>query len=182
MTTIIALLRGINVGGKNLVPMAGLRAAALEVGLDDPATLLQSGNLVARAASARPAEIEASLEAIVAERIGPRIDVMVRTAKEWATVIAKNPFDDLAASDPSHLVAMILKEAPKPAAVESLRAAIVGNETIEAVGRTLYVAYPDGIGTSKLTNAIIERKLATSGTARNWNTVLKIRDLAASMA
>src|SRR5205823_5130806 len=100
--------------------------------------------------------------------------VFVRTAAEWAKIVARNPFPAEAKSDPGHLIVMLLKDEKDVAA---LQAAIVGREIMRADGRQLYIVYPDGQGTSKLTNAVIERKLGTRGTARNWNTVLKLAAL-----
>lgn len=178
MTVFIALLRAVNVGGKGKIPMAELRAMAADMGLDDPRTLLQSGNLVF-SAKGKAAELETRLEAETEKRLGVKTSYLIRTAKEWDALIDANPFAQEAKSDPSHMVAMPMKEAPAAAALTALREAIRGRETVEAVGRTLYLVYPDGIGTSKLTNAVVERRLGTVGTGRNWNTVLKLRDLAA---
>jgi uncharacterized protein (DUF1697 family) len=102
---------------------------------------------------------------------------MVRTAKEWKTIVARNPFLEQAARDPSHLVVMFFKDAPKASDVAALRAVITGPEIVHADGRQAYITYPDGIGDSRLTNTLIERKLGVRGTARNWNTVLKLEAL-----
>ena len=95
-------------------------------------------------------------------------------------LIAANPFPEQAASDPAHLVLMgTLRDAPSAGGREdALRAAIKGREIVQARGRHLYIVYPDGIGPSKLTGGVIERALSTRGTARNWNTVLKLAALA----
>jgi uncharacterized protein (DUF1697 family) len=178
MTVFIALLRAVNVGGSGKIAMADLRAMAEDMGLAAPRTLLQSGNLVF-AGKGGAAVLEAQLEAETAKRFGLKTSYLVRTAAEWDELISANPFPDEAKADPSHMVAMPLKEAPPAEAVKALRAAIKGREAVEAIGRTLYLVYPDGIGTSKLTIAVIERKLGTIGTGRNWNTVLKLAALAA---
>jgi uncharacterized protein (DUF1697 family) len=91
--------------------------------------------------------------------------------------VARNPFPAEAERDPAHLTVVFLKDAPKAKAVEALAAAIRGREVIQADGRHLYAYYPDGVGRSKLTHALIESKLGTRGTARNWNTVLKLAQL-----
>jgi len=175
----IALLRGINVGGKAMVAMAELRELFAELGFADARTLLQSGNVVFEASSApSSAALEHKLEAAAAKRFGRPIDFFVRGAKEWGGVIANNPFPAEAKRDPAHLVLMALKDAPSAAAVKALKAAIKGRETVHAAGRQAYIAYPDGIGTSKLTNALIEKTLVTRGTGRNWNTVLKLAEMA----
>ncbi len=90
-----------------------------------------------------------------------------------------NPFTDEAKSDAAHLLVVFLKGAPDRKKVITLEKAIVGREHIHAKGRQLYIVYPDGIGRSRLTNSLIERKLETDGTARNWNTVLKVAALTA---
>jgi uncharacterized protein (DUF1697 family) len=102
----------------------------------------------------------------------------VRSADEWADIVAKNPFADEARRDPAHLVVVALKTKPGASALAALQAAVSGPELIRAHGRELYVRYPAGQGRSKLTNAVIEKKLATRGTARNWNTALKLDALA----
>lgn len=179
MTVFIALLRAVNVGGSGKVAMSDLRAMAADMGLEAPRTLLQSGNLVF-SAKEKAEVLESRLEAETARRFGLKTAYLVRTAAEWHELIAANPFPKEAKADPAHLVAMPLKAAPDTAAVTALREAIKGRETVTCVGRTLYLVYPDGIGTSKLTIAIIERKLGTVGTGRNWNTVLKLAALAAA--
>lgn len=177
MTSWIALLRAVNVGGHAPIRMADLRALAAETGLAEPRTLLQSGNLVF--AGKGPAEaLERTLEQALAQRLGLDTEVFVRSAADWAGLIARNPFPDEAESDPSHLVLLPLKQAPDTAAVAALQAGIAGREQLRADGRHAYVSFPDGIGRSKLTMAAIEKKLGTSGTGRNWNTVLKLAALA----
>ena len=97
-----------------------------------------------------------------------------RPIEEWKEVITKNPFRDEAKRDPSHLVAAFLKDAPDPKDVAALQAAITGPEIVRAKGRHAYIVYPNGIGRSRLTSTLIERKLGTRATGRNWNTVLKL--------
>ena len=169
----VALLRAVNVGGR-MVAMAELKALTADLGLGDPRTLLQSGNLVFRADTGTDAELEAQLEAAIAERLGVRTDVHVRGAADLGQIVARNPFPKEAESDPGHLLVMFLKSSPAAAAVEALQAAVKGRETVRAAGRQAYIVYPDGVGQSKLTNAVIERHIGGLGTGRNWNTVLKL--------
>jgi uncharacterized protein (DUF1697 family) len=178
MTTHIALLRGINVGGNKKVAMADLREMLNALGFTDPRSLLQSGNLVFRSDARASAGLERLLDAETEKRLGLKTEFFVRTAKEWKAVVASNPFPQEAESDPSHLVVMFLKDAPGAKDVEALQAAITGREIVRAVGRQAYITYPDGIGDSRLTNAVIEKKLGTRGTGRNWNTVMKLGVLA----
>jgi uncharacterized protein (DUF1697 family) len=177
MTVHIALLRAVNVGGATSVAMSALRDLAAQLGLEAPRTLLQSGNVVFRS-DAWPAELERLLEEETARRLGLRTDYFVRSAAEWRAAIDANPFPGAAARDPGHLVVMALKDAPEAEAVAALQAAIKGRETVSAVGRQAYIVYPDGIGRSRLTIRLVEGKLGTRGTGRNWNTVLKLATLA----
>ncbi len=178
MAVHIALLRGVNVGGK-LVAMTALRKLAEDLGAGDVRTLLSSGNLVFASPKRGPA-LEALLEAAAEKQLGLTTRFFLRSPAEWAAMIAANPFPEAARDDPSHLVAMVLKDAPTAAAADALRAAIGGRETAVVADRTAYLVYPDGIGRSKLTINVIEKKLATTGTGRNWNTVLKLAALAAA--
>jgi len=177
MTAQIALLRAVNLGSHGKISMPELRAFVVGLGFSDVHTLLNSGNLVFSGAQKGP-EVETLLQRESAARLQLRTDYVVRTIEEWTEVIAGNPFPKEAQSDPSHLVVMFLKSTADASAVEALQAAITGPEVIRAAGRHLYITYPAGIGTSKLTNTIIESKLHRRGTGRNWNTVLKLHTLA----
>jgi uncharacterized protein (DUF1697 family) len=178
MTAHIALLRAVNLGPHNRVAMADLRKLAESLKLEDPHTLLQSGNLVFRSSGRTPAQLETLLEEAAAKRLGVETAFFVRSAKDWNAIVAGNPFPKEAKSDPGHLLMVCLKDEPDGDTVTALQKAIVGRETVRAKGRSLYVVYPDGVGRSKLSAALIERKLGTRGTARNWNTVLKLAALA----
>jgi uncharacterized protein (DUF1697 family) len=173
----VALLRGINVGGNRKVAMSDLLSLLAKLGLPDGKTLLQSGNLVFRS-EAGAGDLELLLEAETEKRLGLRTEYFVRTAQEWSSVIARNPFPAAAESDPSHLVVMFLKRAPDAKSVGALQAAITGPELVRSVGRQAYVTYPAGIGNSRLNAAVVDRMLATRSTGRNWNTVLKLGVLA----
>lgn len=178
MSTQAALLRAVNVGGTGSVAMADLRAAAEKAGLKNARTLLASGNLIFAGAKA-PAATENLLEAAVAKTFGLTTDIFVRTASEIAAVVAANPFPKEAKNDPGRLVVVFMREAPSVAAFKALQAAIKGPETVRGDGRHAYIVYPDGQGRSKLTAAVIARHLGTPGTARNWNTVLKLAAITA---
>jgi len=177
--THIALLRAINLGSHNKVSMSDLRELLAKLGLKDGQSLLQSGNLVFSCDDRTCAELERVLESGAEKRLGLKTDFMVRTGKEWQALIAANPFPKEATADPGHLVALVTKKAPDRAAVTELQKAIKGREVAKAAGRCVYIYYPDGIGNSRLTGAVLDKKLATSGTGRNWNTVLKLGALTA---
>ena len=179
MAICIALLRAVNVAGYGSVSMSALRTSFEDLGFAGARTLLQSGNVVFDVGSSAAEAIEHRLEAEAAKRLGLRTAFFVRTAVEWAALIAANPFPDEAERDPSHLVALCLKVKPSAAAVAGLQAAIKGPELVRVgSSRHAYISYPAGIGRSKLTAAVIERALGSVGTARNWNTVLKLDALA----
>jgi uncharacterized protein (DUF1697 family) len=179
MPTFIALLRGINVGGHASVAMANLRDLAESMGMTQPRTLLQSGNLVFTS-SLTAAAIETLFEKKAQERFGFPISFLVRSAQEWSALVTANPFADEAKRDPGHFVVMCLKHVPAAESLSSLKKAIRGPEYFECHKRELYLVYPDGMGRTKLTGALIEKTLATRGTARNWNTVQKIAVLLAN--
>lgn len=173
MAGYLALLRGINVGGKNKVAMADLRAMFEAAGMRDVRTLLQSGNVVFDAAKS-PAVLEGLLQARSAADLNLRVDYFVRDAAQWRAIVKANPFQQQARAEPGRVAVTCLKSAPGSEDMRNLLAAVSGQEQLSLRGRELYVYYPDGIGKSKLDAALIDRKLRVSGTARNWNTVLKI--------
>ena len=148
------------------------------LGFTGAKTLLQSGNLVFTAASKSASALEKQLEQETEKRFGVAADYVIRSEKELAQVVAANPFPKEAKADPSHLVVMFLKSATGAKDVQALQEAIKGREIVRGDGKHLYLVYPDGIGESKLTNVIIEKKIGTRGTARNWNTTLKLLALA----
>lgn len=169
----IALLRAVNVGGRKLV-MAELRAMLAAAGFAEARTLLQSGNVVFDGGKKTSAALQSLLEAETERRLKLKTDYFVRSAAEWKAIIANNPFPRQAKDDPSHLLVLPLKSEPSQSDLAALAAAIVGREVIRAGGRHLYAYYPDGIGESNLTITLIERKLNTRCTGRNWNTALKL--------
>lgn len=174
MSAYVALLRGINVAGNNMVAMADLLTLAEGLKLANVRTLLQSGNLLFETEGQTSAKLEQLLENATKSKFGAAIDIVVRNEKEIRTAISANPIPQMANEDPGHLVCMFLKRAAKAEDVDSLRSKIVGPELVKAVGKQLYITYPAGIGQSKLANVVIEKSIGIRGTARNWNTVRKI--------
>jgi uncharacterized protein (DUF1697 family) len=179
LTPTLALLRAVNVAGTGTVAMAELRTMLHDLGFSRPRTLLQSGNLVFDAEAA-PAALEAALEAELRCRTGFVTDVVVRDRAASEAVTAANPLAEEARRDPGHLLVHMLKAPPAAEAIVALRAAITGPERVALNGAELYAYYPEGVGRSKLTTALIERRLGVRGTGRNWNTVTKLAAMLAA--
>lgn len=175
--TYIALLRAVNVGGRGKVAMAALRDCVAALGFADVRTLLQSGNIVLRTDKLDGAKLERVLESEFLKRLSLRTDVIVRSAAQWADLVSGNPFPEEAERDPSHLLAMVAKRPVARKAFKALQSAIAaagGRETAGESAGQVYLYYPDGIGRSRVTTALIERALGGPVTGRNWNTVLKL--------
>ncbi|MDQ2858604.1 MAG: DUF1697 domain-containing protein [Candidatus Eremiobacteraeota bacterium] len=174
MSRFVGLLRGINVGRHVRIGMPELRAMVAELGCTAPHTVLQSGNLIFGDATHSSDDLELLLEAQIERRFGQRVDCFVRSSMQWEAVVTHNPFVREAEREPAHVVAMMLKDPPAAMYREALKAAYDGPELIATHDRTAYIVYPVDIGNSRLTNAVLEKHLGTHGTARNWNTVLRI--------
>jgi uncharacterized protein (DUF1697 family) len=169
-----AFLRAVNVAG-NALPMARLAALLRDdLGFENVRTYLQSGNVVFETKKRAVAALEASLQNETIARLGVRTEYFVRSGPELRDVLERNPFEHEAAGEPSRVAVFVLKDAPEPGRVATLRSWIKGPELVEAGARHLYISYPDGMGNSKLTNSVIERLVQSRGTARNWNTIRKI--------
>jgi uncharacterized protein (DUF1697 family) len=177
MSKHVAFLRAVNVGGRNLIPMSELCDLFGSLGFANVRSLLQSGNVIFDTDRRADETIESMLEAQTTKRFGVTVDYIVRSAPELEKAIASNPFPAEAKKDPAHLLVLFLKDAAQAKDVRALEAAIQGPERIQGKGKQLYAVYPEGVGRSKLTNAVIEKKLGVRGTGRNWNTVLKLAAL-----
>lgn len=173
MTTYVVLLRGINVGGNKRMKMGDLRDALAAAGIDDPRTLLQSGNVVMESNADTAALIDI-VETTIQSTFGFQSTVIVRTADEIRGLLADHPFTPEQIEDPRFAHVAFCRDQPDRDGFEALQEAHEGPEEMRLVGRELFVFYPDGSGRSKLTNSVIEKHLATPTTSRNWNTVEKI--------
>jgi len=181
MTVGISLLRGINVGGHNLVRMEALCALHESLGLREAQTYVQSGNVVFRAKPRDIRALERRIEDAIEKSHGFRPGVVVRTATELRDAIAHNPFHGRSGIEPNKLLVVFLASQPDDAAGEKLRGIKVGAEEFHLIGRELYIYFPEGVGRSKFTTALIEKTLKTAGTGRNWNTVTKLMEMAEAL-
>ena len=178
----VALLRGVNVGGRNRVRMDVLRQIATDLGLVGARTYLQSGNLAFLAPEGAGPGAEQLLRRALARLLGTPVPVIVRTQAALAATIAANPFAEAASSDPSHLLVTFIDAAPRSEGLAVIRAAARLGERMELVGNDLFIHYLGGVADSRLTTALIDRALEATGTARNWNTVVALETLARDLA
>lgn len=165
MTAVIALLRGVNVGGHNKIKMEVLRALLESLGLKNVQTLIQSGNAVFATKPRDLDQLAKRIEAAIEKTAGFHSEVILRTAGEVRDVIAGNPFAGRKDVEFNKLHVNFRADAAPIGAVKT------AGEEIHADGRHLYVYYPNGAGQSKL---------RLPGTARNWNTVLKLAEMASA--
>jgi uncharacterized protein (DUF1697 family) len=175
---ILALLRGINLGGKNKVPMKDLTGMFVEAGCKNVQTYIQSGNVIFNAAPGVAARLADLISAQIAKRFGYRTPVVLRTRKQLGKVIANNPF--LAAGAPEDtLHVMFLAEVPSPPRVASLDPDRSLPDSFVVSGQEVFLRLPNGVARSKLTNAWFDAKLGTVSTGRNWRTVVKLFEMMA---
>jgi uncharacterized protein (DUF1697 family) len=168
-------IRGINVGTKNSLPMAELRAMLSKLGCPDVQTYVQSGNAVFRT-KIGASELTEKIEGALARYMGRPIDVILRTHKQMKAVVAANPFESIA-TNPSNLCVTFLSLAPSRAQVTPLHARDFKDEQFHVAGKEIYTWHPNGQGQSVLREALWKLPLRGAITTRNWNTVLKVTEL-----
>jgi len=174
VTTFIALLRGINVGGRHKVSMADLRAPFADAGGQDVTTYIQSGNVVFAHPTGSPGTLRVELERRIGAVAGFAVPVILRSAGELAAVVHNNPFVGL---EPTTLLVAFLAEAPNACALDLVDRAAFAPEEFVLVGGELYLHLPNGAGRAKLPRAL-DGLLGSPATARNWRTVTKLLELA----
>jgi uncharacterized protein (DUF1697 family) len=166
----VALLRGVNNVGSRRVAMADLRALFVKLGFAETKTVLNSGNILFKADRRSDAALERFFETETEKKFKLHVAYFIRAAEELDAIVEANPFSKEAKSDPSHLLIAFLKEAPPVGDVAAVKAKSKGRERLHVVGKHAYIYYPDGIAESKFRHS-------WDGTARNWNTVLKLTAL-----
>jgi len=172
-----AMLRAINVGKRQL-KKDELIAAAEALGYGEARTLLASGNLVFEAGDAPPEAIERGLHDAIERLYGFKSEAFVRNRDDLATVIAGNPFPDVARDRPSQLVVLFYETAFPSALLDTVAERYAGPERLVAVGRELFIDFPEGQGRSELVPVMTRLKFPP-GTGRNWNTVVKLAEMLA---
>jgi uncharacterized protein (DUF1697 family) len=176
MAGFIALLRGINVGGRSKVPMAELRTLCEKLGWDEVRTYIQSGNVVFDASGKAPA-LEAALEKALSAHFGFAPAVVVRSAAQLEALTDANPFPEAGEAEPNRLLVGLSKSKPKAGAAEAIQAKAAAGEKVSEAGGAIWFHYPEGVGRSKLTPALIDRAVGSPLTARNWRTILRLREM-----
>jgi uncharacterized protein (DUF1697 family) len=175
MTTFVSLFRGINVGGHQTIRMDELKGLYESLGFKHVVTYIQSGNVVCSSDDADVAQLARQIEDGFAQKFGFQVKVIVRTAAELREIIENNPFQPIKES--KWVLVLFLATRPASSAQEELRKAYAGPEEFWVIGQEVYIYYPNGIGRSKLSGSLIEKKLKTMGTGRNWNTILQLQKL-----
>ncbi len=177
MTRFVSLFRGINVGGNKSVRIDALKELHTSLDLWDVQTYIQSGNVVFTSDNPNVAQIQKNIEDSFAQKFGFQVNVMVRTAGEFNVIIENNPFQNQPMKESKWIVAMFLASDPIGTAQDDIQKTYSGPEELHIIGQEVFIYYPEGMGRSKLTNTLLEKKLKTMGTARNWNTVLKLQQM-----
>jgi uncharacterized protein (DUF1697 family) len=176
MTIYVALFRGINVGGKHILPMQDLRELLAELGCEDIQTYIQSGNAVF--SSADPISLSAKITSTIEERFGFAPQVLLLTVERLAAIASENPYPEAEATPKFFHLWFLTEKAGNPD-IDAMNSIKAENERFTLTDDALYLHAPDGIGRSRLA-AKIDRHLGVSTTARNWRTVMKLLDLAKS--
>jgi uncharacterized protein (DUF1697 family) len=170
----VALLRGINVGGKNKLPMQTLAAIFADAGCTDVSTYIQSGNVIFDASAALAKTLPDAIAAAILKKAKLTVPVVVRSAAAIQAVLAHNPF--AGKEDAVHV--MFLREAPTKGAAAALDRDRSPGDTFQVLGAEIYMHLPNGVARTKLTNAYFDKQLSTVSTLRNWRTVQKLAELA----
>ncbi len=176
MATWIALFRGINVGGRNILPMNELTSLLLEQGCEDVRTYIQSGNVVLRSSIEEKQDLANRIATAVEKRCGFQVQILLLSNGEFQQAIDENPFP-AAIDDPKTLHCFFLAELPDAPDLTALTDLKLADEEFVLTGRMFYLHAPKGIGRSKLAQRA-ERLLGVPATARNWRTVCKIAEMA----
>jgi len=182
MPVIISLLRAVNVTGYNRVKMDALRELYESLGLRGAQSYIQSGNIVFQTNAKDLVRLQKKIEDGIQQTFGFRTGVMLRTSDELKDIIRRNPFAKRSGIEPNRLVVSFLTGEPGTESKQKIVQIKVGPEELYLDGRELYIYYHGGMGTSKLTPALLGRALKVAGTARNWNTVTKLLEMAEALA
>lgn len=173
----VALLRGINVGGKNRLPMSSLVSIFADAGCQDVRTYIQSGNVVYRAEEDLARRLPATVAKTIADRLGLTVPVITRSIDTLRTIESSNPYIS-SGKDLTKLHVAFLAERPDRAKVAELDPDRSTPDEFIVEGSEIFLFCPNGMARTRLTNAYFDSKLKTTSTVRNWKTVLTLLELA----
>jgi uncharacterized protein (DUF1697 family) len=182
MPVIIAMLRGVNIGGHHKIKMEFLRSLCESLQSENVQTYLQSGNAVFRARERNLKSLSQRMETSIEKKLGFRPDVILRTIPELREAIAHNPFAKRPGLEPSKLAVTFLAEEPGKQARENALKIKMHPEEVQIVGREMYIYFPNGMARPSFSWSVLERVLKMTFTSRNWNTVNKLLELAESLS
>jgi len=181
MPVLISLLRGINVGGHAVVKMDALRNLYRSLKLEDPQTYLQSGNVIFKSAERDLQRVADQIQKAIVKKFACCPEVILRATEEMRAIVSRNPFRDRSDIEPNKLLVSFLAGRPAKDASENLRLLASGPEELHLLNREVYIYFPNGVGRSKLPWSRLDKVLKTPGTARNWNSVTKLLEIAEKM-
>lgn len=181
MPVLISMLRGVNVGGHNKIKMEALRALYESLKFADPRTYVQSGNVIFRTKEKNSPALAKKIQNAIERKFGFRPEVVLRTADELRAAIAASPFATRRELEPGKILVTFLAGDPGPESHATLLTFKAYREELHLIGRELYIYFPDGAGKSKLPWSKVEKLVQTTGTARNWNSVTKMLEMAEEM-
>lgn len=177
------MLRGVNVGSHNRIKMDVLRQLYQSLKLEDPRTYVQSGNVIFRAKEKNTSKLAAKIQAEISKKCGCNPDVILRTTEELRSVVKANPFARRKDKDiePGKLLVTFLQSDPAATASAAIANLKDYPEELHLIGRELYIYFPNGAGKSKLPWSKVDKLVGVTGTARNWNSVLAMLEMAEAM-
>jgi|SRR5215813_6405461 len=181
MGVFVCMLRAVNVGGRNMIKMEALRELCRALKFRGVQTYVQSGNVVFACEELDGAAIEKKVAAALEKKLGFRPEVMVRTVGEMREVVKRNPFAKRKGIEPKKLLVTFLSVEPDAEGLKTARALKPDPEEMSILGREAFIYYPNGFGKTKFVWTKVERMLKVSGTARNWNSVVKLLEMAEAM-
>ncbi|MRS03119.1 DUF1697 domain-containing protein [bacterium] len=182
MSTRIALLRSVNVLGKNMIKMPELARAFEEAGFRDVKTYIQSGNIIFGTSEESAEALSSKIRALIDKKFGLTIETVVITPRELADIVAQNPFAKKTGIDLTRQHVTFLDRDIDPAKAEKLLSYHYPPDEIITGNRVVYVYCPDGYGRTKYHNNFIEKKLSANATSRNWNTCLRLLEMCREQA
>jgi uncharacterized protein (DUF1697 family) len=175
---LVSMLRGVNMGPHHRMKMADLKAVYEAEGCTDVETFIQSGNVAFRCKERSAEKVAARIEKAIEERFGFTVPVVLRTAAEMRGVVERNPFAARTGIEPAKLAVHFLASAPEAASRDKLAAIPPAAEEMVLDGRELYIYFPNGMARPELKLAQVDRAMGGRMTARNWNTVGKLLEMA----